>query len=82
MAQTKSGTLGSLSFFSGSESRHLENLMDLALTSNAFPGKQGIGARSCEALLGDVCSGFERRLLASSLRRTYQAAWPGCRDDS
>ena len=56
--------------------------MDLALTSNAFPVKQGIGAMSCEALLGDVCSGFERRLLASSLRRTYQAAWPGCRDGS
>ena len=30
---------------------------------------------SREDLLGDVCSGFDRSLLASSLPRTFNAAW-------
>ena len=37
--------------------------------------QQGIGARAREHLLGDVCSGFDTSLLASSLQRTFNAAW-------
>ena len=41
--------------------------------------QQGIGARSRENVLGDVCSRSDRTPLASSLQRTFNAAWLGNR---
>ena len=45
--------------------------------------QQGIGARARENQLGDVCSGFDRSLLANSLQRSFNAVWPeyrgGCK---
>ena len=81
---TSSDTVGSLCF-NESKARDFEKWTNLVLTSNAFPGshQQGIGATSRENLLGDVCSRSDRSLLASSLQRTFDAAWPvyrgGCR---
>ena len=49
---SRSGTLLSICF-NESKARHFATLADLVLTSNAC---SGIGARSCEFVLGDLCS--------------------------
>ena len=64
---SNAGTVGSLCF-SESKAQDFEKLTDFVLTSNAYPGKPSRESvqRFREDLFGDVCSGFERSLLASS----------------
>ena len=70
------GTVGSLCF-NESKFRDSEKSTNLALTSNAFPGR-----RSRESVQGLVktcldmrAADSDRGLLASSLQRTFNAAW-------
>ena len=72
-----SGTLGSLCS-DESEVRDFDKMTDLVLTANAFPGRHSRKSvqTSCEDLLGDVCTRFDRNLLASSHQRMFSAAWP------